>query len=256
MTESGLPPKGLAPRRTTADGIADVLREAILTGQFKDGDELNQVHLAQHYGVSRVPLREALQRLQAEGLVVSRAHQRAVVSGLTLDRVLEVIDIRLLLEAYLLERAVEAITDERIARLRAICAEMEKVDDHNEWLHRNREFHDLIYSSADAPVALELTGQMAGRVERYLHMWSDSGVQRKEEAANEHRRIVDALAARDKRRARLELELHIMHTREQITTLFNARGPGSDKEEENAAEAEDPGSAGRNGRQKRQRLSK
>lgn len=227
MTETGRPANELGPRRTTADGVADILREAILTGQFRDGDELNQVHLAQRYGVSRVPLREALQRLQAEGLVESRAHQRAVVSGLTLERVLEVIDIRLLLEVYLMERAVEAITDEQITELRRICSEMEKTEDHTEWLHRNRDFHDVIYAASRAPVALELSGQMGARVGRYLHMWSDSGIQRREEADNEHRRIVDALAARDVRRARLELEVHIMHTREEIISLFHSRGPGS-----------------------------
>ena len=85
-----LPLRELSDRRTTSDQIADVIREAILAGEFDDGEELNQVALAKHFHVSRVPLREALRQLQAEGLVTAKAHQRAVVSSLSVDRVLEI----------------------------------------------------------------------------------------------------------------------------------------------------------------------
>src|SRR4051794_22192488 len=72
MTLRFLPP--LAERRTASDEVADTLRGAIINGQFDDGQELNQVELARHFGVSRVPVREALRRLQAEGLVTAEAH--------------------------------------------------------------------------------------------------------------------------------------------------------------------------------------
>jgi DNA-binding GntR family transcriptional regulator len=75
-----LPLPELTDRRTTSDQIADTLREAILTGEFDDGEELNQVALAKHFNVSRVPIREALRQLQAEGLVTAKAHQRTVVA--------------------------------------------------------------------------------------------------------------------------------------------------------------------------------
>lgn len=223
MTEINLPDAPqLIRRRTTSDDVADALREAILQGFFKDGEELNQVAIAKHYGVSRVPLREALRQLQAEGLVAARAHQRTVVVGLTLDRVLEVIDIRIMLEGYLLERALPNITPELIADLRKICDEMEHVTDHAEWLQRNREFHEKLYTPSGATFTLEMSGQLSGRVERYLYMWSDAGVERSLEAGAEHRRILQAIADGDVRRAKLELEVHIMHTRENIIRLFNA----------------------------------
>lgn len=74
-TLSNLP--SLTQRQTASDYVADVLREAIISGQFEDGRELNQVELANHFNVSRVPVREALRRLQAEGLV--SADRKSVV---------------------------------------------------------------------------------------------------------------------------------------------------------------------------------
>ena len=85
-------------QRTTPDYIADALRVAIYDGQFKDGEELNQVELASYFKVSRVPIREALRQLQAENLVRSIAHRRAVVIGLDLEEMLELIEIRAVLE--------------------------------------------------------------------------------------------------------------------------------------------------------------
>lgn len=219
--DRGLP--GRLSRRTTSDDIADTLREAIATGEFSDGEELNQVTLARHFGVSRVPVREALRLLQAEGLVSSRAHMRAVVVGLTLDRVLEVLDLRELVEAYLLDRAVGQVSDADVAELGRLCADMDAVADHQQWLERNRHFHERLYAHSGAETAQELARQLTARVERYLHLYSDLGVQRSAEANAEHRRIVDALADRDAARARAELHTHIGHTRERIVRLFGAR---------------------------------
>jgi DNA-binding GntR family transcriptional regulator len=69
---------------------------------------------------------------------------------------------------------------------------------------------------------MELAGQLSRRIERYLYMWSGRGVQRPGEAGAEHRRILDAVADHDGRRAKLELEMHLVHTRENIVKLFRA----------------------------------
>ena len=84
-------------RRTTSDTVADELREAIVRGDFADGTELNQVDLAREFGVSRVPIREALRQLRAEGLITSEPHMRAAVVGHTLERVVEILELRMLL---------------------------------------------------------------------------------------------------------------------------------------------------------------
>src|SRR5204862_1479248 len=117
-------------RRITADYVADALREAIHRGALADGAVLNQAALASHFGVSRVPVREAMRQLQAEGLIETRAHRLAIVRGLDIDRIVEIYDLRALIEGYLIERAVPLIDDPTLREARALEAEMREVGDH------------------------------------------------------------------------------------------------------------------------------
>src|SRR5260370_34213019 len=116
----------LGVRRTAAEEIADVLRRAIVQGVFDDGDELNQVALSKYFGVSRVPIREALRELQAEGLVTSRAHMRSVVNGLRADVIVEIFELRALLEISLAERSCTRIQPTELERLLALCDAMDQ----------------------------------------------------------------------------------------------------------------------------------
>lgn len=196
-----------------------------MTGRLEDGQELNQVALAEQFGVSRVPIREALRQLQAEGLITAAPHRRAVVAGLTLDGLLEIFEARVLLEAYLLDMVLDRGHAD-VDALRRICDAAEGDLSHDEWLARNREFHQMLYRGSGSRIALVLVDQLAARIQRYLHLWSSgTGVRRERQANAEHRSILDAVERRDGDRARLELELHISHTRDQVVELFGARGP-------------------------------
>lgn len=214
-----MPLPELEERRTTSDQIAEALREAIFTGEFADGEELNQVVLAKHFGVSRVPLREALRHLQAEGLVVAKAHQRAVVTTLDVHRVVEILELRALLEGHLMERTVGKTNASELAKLHKLCDEMEHTADHQKWLAANRSFHQTLYAAADAPFTVDLVEQLTKRVERYLHLQSE-GIERSSEASGEHRAIVQAIERRDTPAARQEIERHIGHTRDRVLALF------------------------------------
>lgn len=213
----------LLRRRTISDDIVDALREAISQGRFQDGEELNQVTLARSFGVSRVPVREALRQLQAEGLVSLQAHMRTVVTGLSLDRVLEVLELRAMLETRLLERAASRLSPLDLDELRRRCDAMDGVTDHQAWLKLNKGFHEHLYAHADADLTRELSRQLAVRVERYLRMRSDNGVLRNEEANAEHRQIVAALTDQDTPRALKELRMHIGHTRDRVIDLFETQ---------------------------------
>ena len=81
----------LRERKTITDYLAAALSTAIYDGQFADNEELNQVELAEYFGVSRVPIREALRQLQAEGLVQNVAHHRTIVTGMTPAQIVEAI---------------------------------------------------------------------------------------------------------------------------------------------------------------------
>jgi len=219
----------LTDRRTTSDAIVDVLRDAILTGGFGDGEELNQVGLAKHFGVSRVPIREALRQLQAEGLVSSRAHQRTTVTALSLERVSEILDLRAVLETHLLQLAAPSIGGAELAQLEELCALMDGDQDHATWLDRNRAFHQALYGGSGADFTMELVESLARRIERYLHLATQGGnLERSWEANSEHHAILGRLQAGDVDGACRELRTHIAHTRDHVVAVFATREAEAD----------------------------
>src|SRR5207248_6905095 len=108
---------------TSSDYIADAIRVAIQDGQFADGEELNQVALARYFKVSRVPIREALRRLQAEGLVSNVAHRRALVIGLDLSEILQLVEIRAVLEGHLVSKSDPPLDVAALDRLNGLFDE-------------------------------------------------------------------------------------------------------------------------------------
>lgn len=214
----------LPERRTTSDHIAEAIRQAIYSGQLPDGAELNQVALAEHFGVSRVPVREAIRQLHAEGLISAEAHRRAVVRGLSLERIIEIHDLRALIEGYLVEKAVPHITDEWLEELKEINREMGETTEHERWLELNAAFHRHLYEPSGQVTAMELATQLRARAERYLKIWSGGrGMDRASEAGREHARILKCVRQGDAAGARAEIERHIAHTRERVVELYGSR---------------------------------
>lgn len=207
----------LVGRRITADYIADALRRAINVGQLPDGAELNQVELATHFGVSRVPVREALRQLQAEGLIESRAHRLSLVRGTDPDRLVEVFSLRALIEGWLIERAVPHIDAETIETARKINKRLREESDHPSWLELNTEFHNVLFRSSGAEEGIELLGPLRQRSERYTRLWSrGNGVHRPRQTCAEHEKILNLIAAGDAAGARAASEEHVMHTCEAV----------------------------------------
>jgi DNA-binding GntR family transcriptional regulator len=208
---------GLGNRRITADYVADALRQAIHSGDLADGAALNQAAIAVHFGVSRVPVREAMRQLQAEGLIDTHAHRLAVVRALDLERLVELYDLRALLEGFVLERAVPAIDAPCMAELRLLVAQMHDEQDHRHWLEHNARFHRLLYEPSQAETTLELVEQLRARGERYVRLWSrGSGIHRPAEAGAEHAEILRLVACGDAAGARRAVERHVRHTRDRL----------------------------------------
>ena len=204
-------------RRLTADYVADALREAIRRGELADGATLNQAAIATHFGVSRVPVREAMRQLQAEGLIDTRAHRLAVVRALDFERILEVYDLRAMLEGFAIELAVPRTTPRQLAAARRLTGEMEREGDHMRWLELNARFHELLYAPSGAETTLELIGQLRARGERYVRLLSDgSGLHRPVETGREHAEVVALVEAGDAAGARRAIERHIGHTRDRL----------------------------------------
>ncbi|MGH8696650.1 MAG: GntR family transcriptional regulator [Burkholderiales bacterium] len=213
----------LRERRTTSDYIADALRSAIYDGQFEDGEELNQVALARHLKVSRVPIREALRQLQAEGLVNNVAHRRTVVAGLDLEEMLELIEIRAVIEGHLIAKAGPRLDAEALRRLRDLCDEMDRNDDYGyNWVLQNWEFHRTLYRPSESKAAIALVERLNLKVERYVRR--SGGMDRLRQAAAEHRRILKDIERKNFAAARARMQDHILQTGEQVRRHYAKGG--------------------------------
>lgn len=210
-------------RRTTSDYIVDALRAAIYDGQFADGEELNQVALARYFKVSRVPIREALRQLHAEGLVSNIAHRRTVVTGLDPDEILEWIEIRAVLEGHLVAKAGPRLDAAALGRLNHLCDEMDRIRDYDyNWVLKNWEFHRTLYQPSRSKAAIALVERLILRVERYVRRSGNRA--RLREAAAEHRRILSDIERRNFASARSRMQEHIVHTGEQIRKFMAKSG--------------------------------
>jgi DNA-binding GntR family transcriptional regulator len=209
-------------RGTLALNVTECLRNAIQSGLIPDGIELNQVTLAEHFGVSRVPVREAMRVLEAEGWVSARAHYRAVVQAVTPDRVHQIFELRSLLETHLLSQSVRLINSERIKRLYVICDRMDRQRNYAAWLAGNREFHRLLLGGPGCDLTLELLDQLNSQVERYLRL-AGGGLVRGSKAGSEHRAILKAVARRDARKAREIMRRHIANSERLVLAVVKER---------------------------------
>src|SRR6476661_4206337 len=121
------PPRHILPiQRQTLTGMTlDALRERILRGHYPEGEPLRQDAIAEELGVSRIPVREALRQLEAEGLVTFSPHRGAVVSSLSLAEIDELFELRADIEGDLLRRAISKMTNEQLDRATAVLDEFQ-----------------------------------------------------------------------------------------------------------------------------------
>jgi len=217
----------LRERKTTTDNLANALRIAIYDGQFDDDEELNQVELAEFFGVSRVPVREALRQLQAEGLVQSIAHHRTIVCGMSLPQIIESIEMRAVLEAHLLKKASKKLDGRDLRTVRQICAEVDKIKDYGaQWVLKNWEFHRALYARSDALSIIDTVERLHLKIERYMRRTGNK--ERLQQAAAEHHQILSALEQRDFEKAANLLEKHILNSGEVIRWQYADASEGTE----------------------------
>jgi DNA-binding GntR family transcriptional regulator len=199
-------------RRTLTDAAADALRERILRGGMAAGTPLRQEAIARELGVSRIPLREAFLRLEAEGLVALLPHRGAVVAELPLDDVAELFELRASLESDLIRRAVPRLqaADHAMAKQRATAfADALANEDLAALGEANLQFHAALYATARRPRTLEVVTRLHGTCDRLLRLQltlTDGGAR----AIREHRTIAAAARRGDAERAAELTREHIL----------------------------------------------
>jgi DNA-binding GntR family transcriptional regulator len=190
-------PASIVLYRTLQDLTTDGLRAAILNGQFGPGARLGHDELARQFGVSRMPVRQALRVLESEGLVTLRPHRGAVVVALRPEEVTQIFEVRAMLEARAAELAAPNLTDADLALLRGFVEAMEHAGtDVEHWLELNLRFHTAIYPASGWRHLCALIATQRNVVQPYLRL-ATTFLSRATTAQEEHRGILAAAEARD-----------------------------------------------------------
>jgi DNA-binding GntR family transcriptional regulator len=191
--------------------VVEILRSAIITGDYDPGERLIEATLSTELGTSRGPVREALRQLENEGLVVSVPYRGAVVLGVSDEEVQEVlIPIRLTLERYSFAHALERMTDADFAELGKQVWLMEQAaaaDDLPRLVEADLRFHDIVISSSGQTHTVQIWRTIWPRIRAYFYRYG-----RGKDLATmveEHRDLLAALQTRDPALMRAQLDLHI-----------------------------------------------
>jgi DNA-binding GntR family transcriptional regulator len=187
--------------RTKQEYVYQSLRAAIMRGELPPGRRLVIDEIARRLEVSAIPIREALQSLQAEGLVVSAPHVGATVAQVSEDEVHEVFAIMEGLETVAVREAAARLADEQARQLAAIVSDMDSAVEEREyerWAEMNGQLHRTIGEIAAMPLLREMTERVLSRWERLRrHYFQGVLVPRVELAQREHRELLAYLVARD-----------------------------------------------------------
>ena len=196
------------------------IKEGILSGAFLPGEALKQEEIASRLGVSRAPVREALNQLERERLVVLRPRRGYVVSSLDLEEIEEIFQIRMMLEEYATRLATQRRTAKDIAAVKDLLNAMDRIpmDGRNnitKWAALNREFHAAIYTASGQGHLIWITGNLRDVVEQYVRL--DAMISAVHgQAQKEHHEIVAAFEAGDVERAGRLSRAHCQRTCDRL----------------------------------------
>ncbi len=220
--------------QTIQESVADYIRARIMAREYRPGERLVQDELAEQLGVSRTPIREALQKLSSEGYVVLSPHRGASVADFSLEELEEIYSVRIGLESYAAYLAAQRITEEELGELEAHLRKMDRVNergDVKQLIRLNRGFHVAIYAAARQPRLYDLIIHYLDLAERYRRIFH-SLTNRAEHTVDEHQELFDALRCHD-------ADLATQLTREHLEQTASALVAALLKREEQDASASD-----------------
>lgn len=176
-----------------ADATTDALRRRIIAGELKDGEPLRQDLLADELGVSRIPVREALKRLEAEGLVASVPHKGSVVTALTGDEIKELFDLRAVLEPELIRHSIPRMNQAHLDQISRLFAEHEQdfaPNDVHRWGELNTRYHLALYAASDRRKTMEIVRSLLLNTDRYTRLVLVLTPEVLNEGREDHRRLL------------------------------------------------------------------
>lgn len=213
------PDKPVSAKDSASDAVYLQLKDDIVSGRLEGGTALRQDDIARANGVSKIPVREALRRLEMEGLVVFRPRRGAIVRRLTETEILELLDVRIALECRALELAIPNMIASDLSIAREILEEYETETSGERWSTLNLKFHRTLYAPCSNRYLLNLIDELEQRMGSFmrLRVTQASGQERPH---GEHIRMLDACAVGDGEAAVSELHRHIETTKKEVAAQF------------------------------------
>lgn len=193
------------------DVVFKKLRQGILTGELKPGERLMEIHLAERLGVSRTPIREAIRKLELEGLVKMIPRRGAEVACITRKHLKDVLEVRRALDELSVGLACDRITEEGKDRLKAACLEFEeavKSKDIRKIAEIDVKVHDIIVEAANNERLMQLMNNLAEQMYRYRFEYIKD-VSGHERLVKEHELIYDSIIHGDKEMAMATVRTHV-----------------------------------------------
>jgi DNA-binding GntR family transcriptional regulator len=209
---SSLSPQRL-DRASTATRVAGVLRDRIAGGAMVPGSRIIELEVARELGVSRSPIREALQKLAEEGLVTILPYRGAIVAPLLRERLVELMEFRLALERFALERLIERANENTVPALRAHVAAMRRAlreGDRRGAVDEDLAMHRAIVAMAGNALLERTYESLLAQIRLYIDATS-ARYERAEDLAEEHEALLASIERREFLMSRKLLDAHIMH---------------------------------------------
>jgi DNA-binding GntR family transcriptional regulator len=213
-----------AQHYTAQESVLDRLRNLILSRVLRPGERLVQSELAEQFGVSRTPIREALHKLASDGLVTISPHKGASVADFSLSELEDIYSIRIPLEGYGAYLATQNITDQDLARLEVLLCKMKEVfqtGDRWRLLDVNRQFYMVLYAIMERPRLYELIMRHLDLADLYRrmaftldHMYMHT--------ISEHEQLLETLRQRDPEAAEHLTRLHLERTADNLMNFLKA----------------------------------
>jgi DNA-binding GntR family transcriptional regulator len=207
-------------RVSMVDNVTERLRRALLAGDIKPGEPIKVAELEKSFGVSHIPIREAVRRLEAEGLIIAEPQRAAVAAGVDLDDLGGLYDIRRIIECEVIRRSVADMSEDEVETVREALQALEAVaQDHDspEFWDLHRDFHWALLEPGATAWVKRVLDQVWLASQRYVRLFVAKTV---DDAMRDHRELLAACEARDDEHAGRILRRHLDRTELAVRQAF------------------------------------
>ncbi|MBW2057279.1 MAG: GntR family transcriptional regulator [Deltaproteobacteria bacterium] len=216
---------------TINETVYKELLNAIVSAKLPPGAQITTTQLAEQFGVSLMPVREALKKLQAGGFVSVRKNRRIMINELSVADLSELLEIRLKLEGMAATKAVKNCPDETIRELEQLMEGVKSAKSPEEFLEKNKLFHHTIYQKANMPLLQEIINSLWRRLSPYLHIYVSEMPNYKTLKIHYHEGILQGMRERDPKKVTKWLTLDLKKAAELITDVLRAKEKSAGKTE-------------------------